>query len=146
MEETQTVLYTVINNATAPAYAHEGDSGLDLRSTMYVEILPWSWKLIPTGISVALPPNTEGQIRSRSGLALKNGVFVLNSPGTIDSNYRGELQVILFNASQERFKVNINDRIAQFVVTPVYTVELQQVDILPSTVRNSNGFGSSGIK
>ena len=103
-------------NATIPSFAHKGDAGLDLCASERCEIAPKSWGLVKTGLAVKLPNGTEAQIRSRSGLALKRGVFVLNSPGTIDEGYRGEVGIILCNLSDENFVVNVGDRIAQMVV------------------------------
>ena len=100
--------------------------------------------LIPTGLSIAIPEDTEIQIRPRSGLAAKSSLSVLNTPGTIDSDYRGELKVILFNHGKENFLVNNNDRIAQMILMPVLKVDFQEVDNLPETIRGSGGFGSTG--
>ena len=100
--------------------------------------------LIPTGISVAIPQDTEIQIRPRSGLAAKSNISVLNTPGTIDSDYRGEIKIILFNHGKEDFVVNNNDRIAQMVLMPILKIEFEEVDELPETIRGSGGFGSTG--
>ena len=103
-------------------------------------------KIISTGIMVAIPENYEIQIRPRSGLAAKRGISVLNTPGTIDSDYRGEIKVILINLGKEIFEINKNDRIAQMIVCPVIKVELEEVENLPKTVRGVGGFGSTGKK
>ena len=100
--------------------------------------------MIPTGIAVAIPKNYEIQIRPRSGLAAKKSISVINTPGTVDSDYRGEIKIILFNHGNKDFIVNNNDRIAQMVLTPVIKMELEEVDQLPETIRGSGGFGSTG--
>ena len=129
-----------------PEYKTTGSSGLDL--TAFIEkkivIKPGENALVPTGISIAIPEDTEVQIRPRSGLAAKNNISVLNTPGTIDSDYRGELKIILFNHGNEEFIVNNNDRIAQMVLLPVLKMNFEEVDELPKTFRGSGGFGSTG--
>ena len=129
-----------------PEYKTDGSSGMDLKAFLEnsIKILPNNLKLIPTGLSIAIPENLEIQIRPRSGLAAKSSISVLNTPGTIDSDYRGELKIILFNHGSENFIVNNNDRIAQMVLTPVIKMELEEVDQLPETIRGSGGFGSTG--
>lgn len=129
-----------------PCYATEFSSGLDLLSANYEDIVisPSEIKLIPTGIAIALPYGFEVQIRPRSGLALKHGITVLNTPGTIDCDYRGEIQVILINHGKEEFKVTRGMRVAQMVIAKYEKIELEQVDELDSTVRGSGGFGSTG--
>jgi len=134
-----------------PTYAKDGDSGFDLRAnlTEYVILEPGERVLIPTGLFFQIPENFELQVRSRSGLALKNGVMVLNSPGTVDSGYRGEVGVILYNTSKDNFTINNGDRIAQAVIAPVQTLAntvFVKSDTLDSSERDSTGFGSSGIK
>jgi dUTP pyrophosphatase len=131
-----------------PAYATEHSSGLDLLAAISedVEIRVGERKLIPTGIAIALPAGQEAQVRPRSGLALKNGLTVLNTPGTIDADYRGEICVILINLGQESFTVSRGMRIAQLVVAPVTHAVLEVVNELPSSVRGEGGFGSTGIK
>ena len=109
-----------------------------------IKIAPNTSALIPTGISVAIPNDVEIQIRPRSGLAAKSSISVLNTPGTIDSDYRGELKIILFNHSKEEFVVRNNDRIAQIVLMPVLKIDFEEVDNLPNTLRGSDGFGSTG--
>ena len=109
-----------------------------------IVIRPNSSSLIPTGLSIAIPVDTEVQIRPRSGLAAKSSISVLNTPGTIDSDYRGELKVILFNHGKSDFIVNNNDRIAQAVLMPVLKIHFEEVDDLPDTLRGSGGFGSTG--
>ena len=129
-----------------PSYKTEGSSGMDLMAFIENKIIiaPNTSALIPTGLSVAVPDDCEIQIRPRSGLAAKSNISVLNTPGTIDSDYRGELKVILFNHSNKEFVVNQNDRIAQMVLVPVLKVDFEEVDILPDTLRGSGGFGSTG--
>ena len=109
-----------------------------------VKIAPNSSELIPTGISIAIPKDVEIQIRPRSGLAAKSNISVLNTPGTIDSDYRGELKVILFNHGSKEFIVNNKDRIAQIILMPILKIDFEEVDNLPETVRGSGGFGSTG--
>ena len=129
-----------------PSYKTEGSSGMDLMAFIENNIIiaPNTSALIPTGLSVAVPDDCEIQIRPRSGLAAKSNISVLNTPGTIDSDYRGELKVILFNHSNKEFVVNHNDRIAQMVLVPVLKIDFEEVDILPDTLRGSGGFGSTG--
>ena len=129
-----------------PEYKTTGSSGLDL--TAFIEkkiiIMPGKNALVPTGISIAIPEDTEVQIRPRSGLAAKNNISVLNTPGTIDSDYRGEIKVILFNYGDKEFTVNNNDRVAQMVLTPIAKMELEEANELPKTLRGEGGFGSTG--
>ena len=131
--------------AKNPEYAHPTDSGMDLFSDRQMIIPAGGRALVPTGVAVALPPNTEGQVRSKSGLALKSGIMVLNSPGTIDTNYRGEIGVILFNTSDQDYEVAMGQKIAQLVVCPFYTCATMEVDDLDSTDRGNGGFGSTGL-
>ncbi|MDQ0183466.1 dUTP diphosphatase [Cytobacillus kochii] len=132
------------NDAKMPYRANEGDAGLDLFSVEDVIIPSGQSALISTGIQMELPKGTEAQVRPRSGLALKHSVSVLNSPGTIDEGYRGEVKVILINHGKEEFRVEKHMRIAQMVIAPVFQVELAQVSDLTQSERNSGGFGSSG--
>jgi len=129
-----------------PSYKTKGSSGMDLMAFIKdpIKIAPNTSALIPTGISVAIPNDVEIQIRPRSGLAAKSSISVLNTPGTIDSDYRGELKIILFNHSKEEFVVRNNDRIAQIVLMPVLKIDFEEVDNLPDTLRGSGGFGSTG--
>ena len=129
-----------------PSYKTEGSSGMDLMAFVENQIIisPNNSALIPTGLSVAIPKDVEIQIRPRSGLAIKSSISVLNTPGTIDSDYRGELKIILFNHSNAEFIVKNNDRIAQMVLTPVLKIDFEEVDALPDTTRGSGGFGSTG--
>ena len=129
-----------------PSYKTQGSSGMDLMAFIEnsIKINPNSSALIPTGISVAIPNDVEIQIRPRSGLAAKSNIGVLNTPGTIDSDYRGELKVILFNHGDKDFIVNNNDRIAQMILMPILKMELEEIENLPKTIRGSGGFGSTG--
>jgi len=132
-------------NIILPEYKTDGSSGMDLMANVEqtVKILPSEKKIISTGIMVAIPKQYEIQIRPRSGLAAKNGISVLNTPGTIDSDYRGEIKVILINLGKDIFEINKNDRIAQMIVCPIIKVELKEVESLPETVRGEGGFGST---
>ena len=129
-----------------PSYKTIGSSGMDLMALTDkpITILPKKSYLVPTGISVAMPKNYEIQIRPRSGLAAKNNISVLNTPGTIDSDYRGEIKIILFNHGSDEFLINNGDRIAQIVLMPVHKIDFEEVDNLPDTVRGKGGFGSTG--
>ena len=131
-----------------PKYKTNGSSGVDLSAFLDKEVVikPNSSELIPTGLQVAIPEELEIQIRPRSGLAAKESIGVLNSPGTIDSDYRGELKIILFNHGKEDFIINNGDRIAQMVLVPIVKMEFEEVDSLPNTVRGQGGFGSTGKK
>ena len=129
-----------------PKYKTSGSSGMDIMAFIKnpIKIKPGTSALIPTGILIAFPEEFEVQIRPRSGLAAKQSIGVLNTPGTIDSDYRGELKVILFNHGENEFVVNCEDRIAQMVLTPVLKIEFEEVNDLPETLRGSGGFGSTG--
>jgi dUTP pyrophosphatase len=130
-----------------PAYATPGAAGMDLLAAVAapVTIEPGKRALIPTGLAIALPPGFEMQVRPRSGLALRNGILLPNSPGTIDEDYRGEVQVILLNASDTPFTVERGMRIAQAIVAPVVRAEWQAVETLDDTSRSTGGFGSTGV-
>lgn len=136
-----------ISNNDLPHYATSGSAGMDIRANLLetVVLSPLERKLIPTGIFLEIPQGYEGQVRPRSGLALKNGITCLNSPGTLDSDYRGELNVLLINLSNLPFSINNNDRIAQLVVTKVEKAELILVQQLNETERNAGGFGHTGV-
>ena len=129
-----------------PSYKTTGASGVDLMAFIDkpIKILPKSSSLIPTGLSVAFSEDYEIQIRPRSGLAAKNSISVLNTPGTIDSDYRGEIKIILFNHGKNDFIVNNGDRVAQMILTPTVKMELEEIDNLPDTIRGKGGFGSTG--
>ena len=135
----------LVEDAIIPKYAKEGDAGADIYSIEKVIIPAMGRALVKTGIAIELPKNTEAQIRSRSGLALKSGVFVLNSPGTIDEGYRGEVGVILFNTTDKDFVVEKHERIAQMVIKEVYPSRFFEVDKLTNSDRGSNGFGTTGV-
>ena len=129
-----------------PAYKTEGASGMDLMAFIKepINLKPNSSCLVPTGLAVAFSSDFEIQIRPRSGLAAKNNISVLNTPGTIDSDYRGEIKVILFNHGKNDFLINNKDRIAQMILTPVIKMDLEETDDLPETIRGEGGFGSTG--
>lgn len=135
----------VNEKAVIPFYAHVGDAGLDLFSAEKSILKPMERKLIATGIKIELPKNTEAQIRPRSGLALKYGITLLNSPGTIDEGYRGEIKVLVINLGQEPFLVEENMKIAQMVIKPVEQVLVKEVYELSDTERGEGGFGSTGV-
>ena len=129
-----------------PSYKTNGASGMDLMAFIDepIELKPGKSCLVPTGLSVAFSMEYEIQIRPRSGLAAKNNITVLNTPGTIDSDYRGEIKIILFNHGKENFIINNNDRIAQMVLTPIVKMEIEEINELPETIRGEGGFGSTG--
>ena len=129
-----------------PVYKTKGASGMDLMAFIEepINIAPNSSYLVPTGLSMAFLEDYEVQIRPRSGLAAKNCITVLNTPGTIDSDYRGEIKIILFNHGKDDFLINNGDRIAQMILTPIVKMELEEIDNLPDTLRGEGGFGSTG--
>ena len=129
-----------------PSYKTNGSSGMDLMANIEepIKISPGNTSLIPTGIFIAIPKNFEIQIRPRSGLAAKNNISVLNTPGTIDSDYRGELKIILINLGKKDFIIKKNDRVAQMILAPIVKAEFEEVSELPETVRGEGGFGSTG--
>lgn len=129
-----------------PEYKTEGSAGADIRSAVNCSLISGEWMPVPTGLFVEIPVGYEIQIRSRSGLAANDGVFVLNSPGTIDSDYRGEIKIILMNVGKKTFKIEKGDRIAQMVIAPVKQCEFELVYDLNETERNNGGFGSTGKK
>ena len=140
------VPFVLGEGATLPSYATEGAAGMDLRSAVAVELAPMERKLVPTGLRLAIPHGYEGQVRPRSGLALRLGLSMVNTPGTIDSDYRGELGVILINLGQEPVKLEAGERIAQLVVCPIARAEPAAVDSLDDTERGGGGFGSTGTR
>ena len=141
-----TVLFKRVHaDAVLPAYAHPGDAGLDLCACEAATLLPGERRLVRTGLVMELPPGTEAQLRPRSGLALKHGITLLNTPGTIDEGYRGELGVILVNLGQEPFEVAPGMRIAQMVIAPVLRVAVEESETLGATCRGEGGFGSTGV-
>jgi dUTP pyrophosphatase len=127
-----------------PAYATAGSAGLDLRAAESLTLKPGARALVATGLAIALPEGCEAQVRPRSGLAVKHGITVLNAPGTIDSDYRGEIKVPLINHGSDDFQITRGDRIAQMVIAQVERVELFEVETLQGTERGAGGFGSSG--
>ena len=145
---TEILIKRLSKNVALPRYETEDSSGLDLAANIdeQIKILPGKSEIIPTGLAVAIPKNFEIQIRPRSGLAAKNQVSVLNTPGTIDADYRGEIKVILINLSDKVFVIEKGLRIAQMVVCPVIKAKLKEVTNLEATERGSGGFGSTGIK
>ena len=145
---TEILIKRLSKDVALPKYETEGSSGLDLAANTdkQIKILPGKSEIIPTGLAVAIPKNFEIQIRPRSGLAAKSQISVLNTPGTIDADYRGELKVILINLSDKVFVVEKGLRIAQMVLCPVVKATLKEVTELENTKRGSGGFGSTGIK
>jgi dUTP pyrophosphatase len=133
-------------NVEMPVYKTTGASGMDLMAFIKqpIKLLPKTSCLVPTGLSVAFSEEYEIQIRPRSGLAVKNNISILNTPGTIDSDYRGEIKIILFNHGKNDFIINNKDRIAQMILMPVHKIKLEEVNNLPDTVRGKGGFGSTG--
>ena len=129
-----------------PSYKTAGASGIDLMAFIKkpIKLAPKNSCLVPTGLSIAFSKEYEIQIRPRSGLAAKNNISVLNTPGTIDSDYRGEIKIILFNHGNSEFIINNKDRVAQMILTPVHKMELEEVENLPDTLRGKGGFGSTG--
>jgi dUTP pyrophosphatase len=136
------------SNNPLPEYATDGSSGMDLRADLTAPVLLQSLerKLIPTGLFIELPYGYEAQVRPRSGLAIKQGITCLNTPGTIDSDYRGEIKIVLINLSGEKQIINPGDRIAQLVIQKVEKIDWEQVTVLTETVRSNGGFGSTGKK
>jgi dUTP pyrophosphatase len=145
---TKILIKRLSNNIPLPKYETEGSSGMDLTANVnkVIEIQPGKSEIIPTGLALSIPKNYEIQIRPRSGLAAKNQISVLNTPGTIDEDYRGEIKVILINLGEKKFKIEKGLRIAQMVLCPVIKAELEEADELDETKRGSGGFGSTGIK
>ena len=145
---TEILIKRLSKDVTLPKYETKGSSGLDLAANTdkQIKILPGKSEIIPTGLAVAIPKNFEIQIRPRSGLAAKSQISVLNTPGTIDADYRGELKVILINLSDKVFVVEKGLRIAQMILCPVVKATLKEVTELENTERGSGGFGSTGIK
>ena len=140
------IKFKLAEGAALPEYKTSGAAGADVCSNEDCSIDPDSWKMVSTGLFPEIPENFEIQVRSRSGLAAKNGVFVLNSPGTVDSDYRGEIKVILANMSDKVFEVRKGDRIAQLVVSPVSQANFETVSEISDTERSTGGFGSTGTR
>ena len=131
--------------AIMPSYAHPGDAGLDIFSNEELTLKPGEYRTVKTGIAIELPPSTEAQVRPRSGLASRHGITVLNSPGTIDEGYRGEICVIMINHSKTDFKIEPGMKIAQMIVSPVVKAEIEEIDNMSETKRGEGGFGSTGL-
>jgi len=151
MPEHLTIQITQLKNAEGlpvPHYQTEHSAGVDLYAALDEDMVIGAgrWKLVPTGIAVAIPEGYEGQVRPRSGLALKHGIGMLNAPGTIDADYRGEIGVILFNFSDTPFAVHRGDRIAQMVIAKLERARFEQVETLTKTDRGAGGFGHTGVK
>lgn len=151
MSARPTVLVQVLPHGEGmplPAYESAQAAGLDLRAALQepLTLVPGARALVPTGLKLALPPGYEGQVRPRSGLAVRHGLTLLNTPGTIDADYRGEVQVILVNLGQEPYTLRRGDRIAQLLIAPVSHAELRVVEELPDTQRGAGGFGSTGTQ
>lgn len=140
----------IVNKSTnaTPAYATAQSAGMDLRANLEspITLKPMERAMIPTGLFIELPVGYEAQVRPRSGLAAKHGITVLNTPGTIDADYRGEIKVILINLSTEPFEIQHGERIAQMVIAKHETVQWEEVEVLSDTERGAGGFGSSGVK
>ena len=145
---TEILIKRLSDSVSLPKYETEESSGMDLAANINekIEIKPGTTAIVPTGISVSIPKNFEIQIRPRSGLAAKNQISVLNTPGTIDADYRGEIKVILINLGTKSFMIENGTRIAQMVLCPIVKAKLKEVKILKSTKRGSGGFGSTGTK
>lgn len=142
-----TIKFRRINpDAVLPAYAHDGDAGMDVRSVADIVVPARGRALVPTGLVMMLPLGYEAQVRPRSGLALKSGITVLNTPGTIDAGYRGEVGVILFNTGDGDFRVAKGDKIAQLVIAPVTRAEVSETFEVDETERGAGGFGSTGVR
>ena len=140
----------IVNKSTnaTPAYATAQSAGMDLRANLEapITLTPMERAMIPTGLFIELPVGYEAQVRPRSGLAAKHGITVLNTPGTIDADYRGEIKVILINLSTEPFEIQHGERIAQMVIAKHETIQWEEVEVLSDTERGAGGFGSSGVK
>ena len=145
---TKILIKRLSKNIPLPKYETEGSSGMDLAANIKktIEIKPGKFAIIPTGLALSIPNNYEIQIRPRSGLAARNQISVLNTPGTIDADYRGELKVILINLGEKKFKIENGLRIAQMVLCPVIKATLEEVNELEETKRGSGGFGSTGTR
>ena len=145
---TKILIKKLSKEAIIPKYETDGSSGMDISACIdeEIKIFPGEKAIIPSGISLSIPKGFEVQIRPRSGLVAKKGISVLNTPGTIDADYRGEIKVILINLGKEEFVVEKNMRVAQMVVSPVTQAKLEEVKELPKTFRGTGGFGSSGTK
>ena len=144
-EKLKVKISKIKENAITPCYAHKNDAGVDLYSTEDYVIKPGQIVLVSTGIRMAIPPGYEGQTRPKSGLALNHGISICNSPGTIDSGYRGEVRIIAINHGNKEFKIEKETKIAQMVFNKIETAEFEEVEELDNTTRGQNGFGSTGL-
>ena len=133
-------------DAVLPKYAHPGDSGMDLHSVEDMVLHPGGWAMVRTGLAIELPPGTEAQVRPRSGLAVRHAVTLLNTPGTVDEGYLGEIGIIMASLGNAPFAISKGMRIAQMVICPVIRVEVEECDALSVTERNTAGFGSTGVR
>ncbi len=146
MQKVKVKVVRLVESAKLPRYEHEDDSGLDLFAIAPQTINPSQTALVPTGIAIEIPNGTEAQVRPRSGLALKHSITLLNTPGTVDAGYRGEIGVIMINHGKEPFEVLAGMKIAQMVIAPVLRAELEEVESLSDSVRGEGGFGSTGLQ
>jgi dUTP pyrophosphatase len=146
MQDPVDVRILLNEGATLPEYQTDGSAGLDLSTSESFEIKPLERKLVGTGVRIALPPGYEAQVRPRSGLAIRHGISMVNTPGTIDADYRGEIKIIMINFGENVVSFNQGDRVAQLVICPVTRVHLVEVVTLDDTERGSGGFGSTGIQ
>ena len=147
MDKVRVPIKRLSSDAQIPRIAYQGDAGVDLRSTERIVLKPHERAMVPTGLAIALPSGYAGFVLPRSGLAAKHGISIVNAPGLVDSNYRGELKVILVNTdANEAFTIEVGDRIAQLIVMPVPVIEFKHVEALPDSERGESGFGSSGIR
>jgi len=144
--EIEVLIQKLHNDAVIPKYAHEGDAGVDLHSTIDYGLKPGEKALIPTGLKMAIPKGYEGQVRPKSGLALKSGITVLNTPGTVDAPYRGEVGVIVINHSKDPYQIRKGEKIAQMIFNEIKYANFKVVDSLNETSRGEGGYGSTGLK
>lgn len=144
MTTTRVQVRRLVSDAVLPRYQTPDAAGMDLHAVAAMTIAPGATAAVPTGLALAIPRGFEGQVRPRSGLAIKHAVTVVNAPGTIDSDYRGEVKVLLINHGREPFPIAAGDRVAQLVIAPVIQAELVEVDSLSETERGAGGFGSTG--
>ena len=145
MQDSPVVPITLEEGAVLPSYQTQGSAGMDLCTNETFELRPMERRLVSTGLRIAVPEGYEAQVRPRSGLALKHGISMVNTPGTIDSDYRGEVRLIVINFGENVVKFNRGDRVGQLVICPVVRAQLQVVDTLEETDRGSGGFGSTGV-
>ena len=144
--EIEVLIQKLCEDAIVPKYAHEGDAGVDLYSTIDYELKPGERFLVPTGLKMEIPPGYEGQVRPKSGLALKSGITVLNTPGTVDAPYRGEVGVIVINHDKNPYQIKNGEKIAQMIFNEIKYASFKVVESLDETSRGEGGFGSTGSK